>query len=523
MKILRVIAVLLLSGALAFAAPENSSSPFESPGDLTPQGPIDQAVFAHLKKLGLAPAPLCSDPVFVRRAYLDIIGTLPTGAEARAFIQSQNPDKRRELIDQLLARDEFADYWANKWCDVLRVKAEFPINLWPNAAQAYHQWILTAVRNNRPADQFARDLLTASGSNFRVGPVNFYRAMQNREPEGIAQTVALTFMGARADQWPAAQLAGLAGFFAAIAYKPTGEWKEEIVFFDPAHDTNQLWRTATFPDGQPAQLAPDQDPRAVFADWLIDPKNPWFTRNLANRIWFWLLGRGVIHEPDDIRPDNPPSNPELLACLERELIAVNYDLKAFCRVILNSCTYQLSPLARTNTPEAAAQFASYPLRRLEAEVLIDALNQITSSTEKYSSAIPEPFTFIPEDQRSIALPDGSITSPFLELFGRSPRDTGLAAERNNQISAAQRLHLLNSTHIQRKIEQSPLVKQQVQSRKSPREMAVDLYLNILSRFPSEAEIKTVEAYAKTGKMRPRELAVDLVWSLLNNAEFLYRH
>ena len=192
-------------------------------------------------------------------------------------------------------------------------------------------------------------------------------------------------------------------------------------------------------------------------------------------------------------------------------------------MILNSCTYQLSPLARRTRRRRAAQFASYPLRRLEAEVLIDALNQITSSTEKYSSAIPEPFTFIPEDQRSIALPDGSITSPFLELFGRSPRDTGLAAERNNQISAAQRLHLLNSTHIQRKIEQSPLVKQQVQSRKSPREMAVDLYLNILSRFPSEAEIKTVEAYAKTGKMRPRELAVDLVWSLLNNAEFLYRH
>ena len=306
MKILRVIAVLLLSGALAFAAPENSSSPIESPGDLTPQGPIDQAVFAHLKKLGLAPAPLCSDPVFVRRAYLDIIGTLPTGAEARAFIQSQNPDKRRELIDQLLARDEFADYWANKWCDVLRVKAEFPINLWPNAAQAYHQWILTAVRNNRPADQFARDLLTASGSDFRVGPVNFYRAMQNREPEGIAQTVALTFMGARADQWPAAQLAGLAGFFAAIAYKPTGEWKEEIVFFDPARHQS-IVADGYFPRRPAGPAEARSGSRAVFADWLIDQRIPGSPATSPTASGFGCWGAGLFMNRTTSGPTTRPA------------------------------------------------------------------------------------------------------------------------------------------------------------------------------------------------------------------------
>jgi hypothetical protein len=455
--------------------------------------------------------------------YLDVIGTLPTGHEAQEFILSQKRDKRRALIDQLLERDEFADYWANKWCDVLRVKAEFPINLWPNAAQAYHQWIRASVRDNKPYDQFVREMLTLSGSNFRVGPVNFYRAMQNRDPEGIAQTVALTFMGTRADKWPTNKLRGMAGFFTQINYKSTGEWKEEIVFFDPTRDTNQLWKTAAFPDGQPAKLTPDTDPRQAFARWLIDPKNSWFTRAIANRAWSWLLGRGIVHEPDDLRSDNPPSNPQLLAHLETELVAAKYDMKQFFRLILNSQTYQLSSVPKTDTSEAAANFAHYPLRRLDAEVLIDALNQLTGTTEKYSSPIPEPFTFIPEDERSIALPDGSISSSFLELFGRPSRDTGLESERNNRITAAQRLHLLNSSQVLRKLEQSQMIKYQSESKKTPREMASGIYLGILSRYPTEEEFKAVERYSKDGKLRPRDTAVDLAWALINSAECLYRH
>jgi hypothetical protein len=522
-----LIAAVVLWAALdalgGNAALKARPSLFESDAAPTARSQIDKLVFARLNKLGLPPANLCSDPVFIRRAYLDIIGTLPTGHEAREFILSQKPDKRRELIDKLLERDEFADYWANKWSDLLRVKAEFPINLWPNAAQAYHQWIRASVRDNKPYDQFVRELLTSSGSNFRVGPVNFYRAMQNREPQGIAQTVELTLMGTRTDKWLTNKLAGMAGFFSQIAYKPTGEWKEEIVFFDPAKDTNNLWKAAAFPDGKAAKLTADKDPREVFADWMIEPKNPWFTRAIANRVWSWLLGRGIVHEPDDFRSDNPPSNPELLACLERELIAAKYDLKQLCRLILNSQTYQRSSVPKSDKPEAAANFAHYPLRRLEAEVLIDALNQITGSTEKYSSAIPEPCTLIPEDQRSIALPDGSISSSFLELFGRPPRDTGLESERNNRMTAAQRLHLLNSSHVQRKIEQSQMIRYQTESKKSLREMAAGMYLGILSRFPTEEELKTVETYSQAGKGRTREAAVDLAWALINSTEFLYRH
>jgi hypothetical protein len=506
---------------------KSSRTPPSAFSDVKVNNKIDKLVVAKLKKLGIQPSELCSDHEFVRRVYLDVIGTLPTAQEARAFILDKDPNKRSILIDSLLEREEFADYWAMKWSDLLRVKAEFPINLWPNAVQAYHYWIRTSIKRKLPYDRFVRELLVSSGSNFRVPQVNFYRAMQSKEPQAIAQAVALTFMGVRAENWEKNRLSGMAVFFSQIAYKSTVEWKEEIVYFDPNKATlpatDSLALAAIFPDGSPAQLSTDKDPREVFANWLIAPKNPWFTRNIVNRVWSWLLGRGIIHEPDDIRQDNKPSNHKLLAFLERELIAANYDLKHIYRLILNSSTYQLSSIPRTDKPEGAVNFSHYPLRRLEAEVLIDALNQITGTTEKYSSAIPEPFTFIPSEQRSIALADGSITSSFLEMFGRPPRDTGLESERNNRSSAAQRLHMLNSSHIQRKIERGPRLRSLMGAKGNLRQLGTRLYLTILSRFPTNKELKIVEAYSKSQRGNRRVVAVDLAWALINSAEFLYRH
>ena len=283
---------------------------FESNAAFTPANKIDELVSAKLQELNIQPASVCPDAVFVRRVFLDTIGTLPTTAEAENFILDRNPDKRRFLIDRLLERDEFADYWAMKWSDLLRIKAEFPINLWPNAAQSYHQWVRDDIRRNVPYDQFVRDLLTASGSNFAAPQVNFYRALQDKAPQTIARAVALAFMGTRLEKWPAEQRSNLAAFFSNVGYKSTSEWKEEIVYFDPAATNAQAVAgaplLATFPDGTTVALSPDKDPREVFAGWLTNPKNPWFARNIVNRTWSWLLGRGIIQEPDDIRPDNPP-------------------------------------------------------------------------------------------------------------------------------------------------------------------------------------------------------------------------
>jgi hypothetical protein len=399
------------------------------------------------------------------------------------------------LIDRLLGRDEFADYIALKWGDLLRIKAEFPINLWPNAAQAYHRWVRQAIRDNKPFDQFARELLTASGSNFDTPQVNFYRAMQNRSPAGIVQTVALTFLGERAELWPSNKLRDMSAFFANVGYKTTAEWKQEIVFFNPASTNEGALmgepRNIRFPDESAVTLAPDKDPRVVFAEWLV--RRPCFARNLVNRAWSWLLGRGIINEPDDIRPDNPPCNPELLAFLQKSFVSSGYDFKALYRIILNSQTYQLASIAQTTNSAAAANYASYPLRRVEAEVLIDVVDQITGTNEQYSSAIPEPYTFIPDTLRSVALPDGSITSSFLEMFGRPPRDTGLESERNNRITASQKLYLLNSSQLQRKIESSRMVAFQSATNRAPDQVVRGMYLGILSRFPTGTELQTARS------------------------------
>ncbi len=517
---------LVLAGAATATANTTAPPrvPFEMDSDAAPNNRIDELVLADWQRTGLKPANLCSDAVFVRRVYLDVTGTLPTAKAASDFLASRSTNKRQALIDQLLQRDEFADYWAMKWSDVLRIKAEFPINLWPNAAQAYHRWVRTSLKQNLPYDQFARQLLTSSGSNFRVPQVNFYRAMQNREPQGIAQTVALTFMGTRAENWPKERLAGMAAFFSKVGYKQTAEWKEEIVYFD-SQRTNAAGAVgaAAFPDGTPACLSTDEDPRETFTNWLVEPRNPWFARSIVNRVWSWVLGRGIVHEPDDFRPDNPPSNPELVAFLAQELTAHQYDLKYIARLILNSKTYQLSSLPGDDRADASAHFARYPMRRLEAELLIDALNHITGTTEEYSSAIPEPYTFVPPGVRAISLPDGSISSSFLELFGRSPRDSGLESERNNRFTPAQSLHLLNSSHIQRKLEQSPKLENLLQSKAPPRDIVSGLYLLILSRYPTEPEWKTVAEHLGKGGETQREALIDLAWALVNSAEFLCRH
>jgi len=334
-----------------------------------------------LKALGIKPA-ICSDAVFLRRAYLDVTGTLPSAEEAKAFIRSSDKNKRVALIDRLLDRSAHVDYLAMKWSDILRIKAEFPVKVWPNAAQAYHRWVWESIAQNKPYNQFARELLTSSGSNFRVGSVNFYRAIQNKTPEGIAAAVGLALMGTRVHFWPEDRRAGMAVFFSQVGYKPTSEWKEEIVFWDPLNSiavpgsiapgipavaksvtvTNQIPQAlakplsengplaAVFPDGTKTTIPPNRDPREVFADWLIRPENPWFARAIVNRTWAWAMGRGIIHEPDDIRADNPAVHPELLAHLEQELVNADYDLRHIYRLILNSRTYQQSSIPKSDNP-----------------------------------------------------------------------------------------------------------------------------------------------------------------------------
>ena len=255
------VVVVLMAGLNGSGAQLRTVPPFECDGGFVSTNPIDALVLATLHKRGIEPANPCSDEVFIRRVYLDVIGTLPTLPEVRKFLQDRRPNKRATLIDALLEREEFADYWTLKWGDLLRVKAEFPINLWPNAVQAYQRWIHDCLGENMPYDRFARELLTSSGSNFRVPQVNFYRALQDREPSAIAKAVALTFMGVRVEKWSKDRCSGMEAFFSRVAYKKTAEWKEEIVYLDMT-PTNTL--KAVLPDGVTVEIPPGKDPREVF-------------------------------------------------------------------------------------------------------------------------------------------------------------------------------------------------------------------------------------------------------------------
>jgi len=500
---------------------------------------IDQLVLKKLDELNIPPSRICSDQVFIRRVYLDVIGTLPSEQSVRKFLKEISKDKRAALIDSLLERKEFADYWSLKWGDLLRIKSEFPSKLWPNAVQAYHRWIWVSLKENRPYDQFAMALLTASGSNFRDPPVNFFRAVPSRTPLDLARVTALTFMGQRIEKWPLKKQMQMAAFFGQVAYKSTAEWKEQIVFFDPEKrfldPKTKKPIKPLFPDGKNPVIKKGEDPRKVFATWLV--RSPDFSNCIVNRIWFWLLGRGIVHEPDDFNPNNPPQNKELLDFLAQQLKEHHYDLRHIYRIILNSKTYQRSSVHNVGNRLDQTNFSRYYVRRLGAEVLIDAICKITKTTENYSSAIPEPFTWIPEKQRSILLSDGSITSSFLELYGRPPRDTGFESERNNTPSVSQKLYLLNSTQIQKKImhnsallgiqgkkKRGKRAKKQKKPYWKPYSETIDtIYLTILSRYPTDKERKVVLSYLKENKYGRRNATIDVVWALLNTKEFIYKH
>ena len=519
MKIFKVFIVLAGLFAITVSGQINPIYEKKRPGES--KNLIDRLVLKELKKKNIEPAALSSDAVFLRRVYQDLTGSVPRLWVSKSFINNKSPDKRAKLIDSLMKTERYNEYWTLKWGDLLRVKSEFPVNLWPNATQAYHRWIYNAVKNNMPYDKFARALLLSSGSNFRNPEVNFYRAVAEKTPEGLARAVMLTFMGTRYDKWTDAKCKDIAKFFSRIKYKATNEWKEQIVYSDLNYGKTIFTK---LPNGIKKEIPADKDPRTVFAKWLVSVDNPWFARCAVNRIWYWLMGRGIIHEADDIMVDSEPSNRALLKYLEKEFIKSGFNTQHIIRLILNSDTYQQSFIPRSKSPQAEAFFAHYIVRRLDAEVIIDMIETLGFKSQKYVSPIPEPFTYVPVQNSTIALSDGSIGSQFLSRFGRPPRDTGMFSERKNFSSSAQRLFILNSNYIQRQLTRSWAIRSIIRNRKLNNKQAVNaVYLLLLNRYPSKNELSAMVEYAKKNKTGRYRAVQDLVWALVNSKEFLYHH
>lgn len=485
---------------------------------------IDQFIEAKLAKLNIQPSGPCSDADFLRRLYLDIIGTLPTPDEARKFFDDRRPDRRARLIDELLKRPEYADYWALKWSDLLRVERP---TLGHAGAHAYYRWLRDSFASNKPFDRIARELLTAEGL-LRDQPAGyFFKAVQ--QPGEQAATISQVLLGVRIDcakchhhpfdRWSQDDYYGMEALFTQVSFKQTPHG-EMLLTRDSGTTRHPRSGEIIFahPLGEPApEKSPDGDRRALLADWMTAPKNPYFARNVVNRLWAHFLGRGLVEPVDDVRLTNPPTNPELLDALAARFIESGFNVQQLIRTMTASRAYQRSARPNDTNARDEQNYSRALLKRLDAEVLFDAFCQATGTSEKFDG--------VPEGARAIQLWDSQVKHDFLKLFGRPVRATACECERATEPSVAQVLHVLNSPQLQAKLShEGGTIARLVRRYPSDDGALVDeLYLTVLSR-PATAEERAVALKYLQEHASNRRVAVeDLAWSLLNTIEFLFNH
>jgi hypothetical protein len=494
---------------------------------------IDKHIFAKLKMMNIVPSGLCTDQEFLRRACLDLCGVQPTAAEAKAFLESKDPDKRSKLIDQLLDRPEYADFWTLKWADVLRANRK---TLQLAGVHKYQEWIKQNLKENRPFDQWVRELVTADGSTYANPAANFYRVA--REPTNLAETTAQLFFGVRMqcakchnhpfERWTQDDYYSLAAFFARVKLKrdPTENTGvqpnqgAELVFLDRAGEITQPRTNQTMPPRFPGQvkpvsLAPGLDRREALAEWLTRPDNPFLPKSVVNRVWFHLLGKGIVDPVDDFRDSNPACNDELLAALSRDFTEKGFNLKHVIRTIMNSRTYQLSAATNPLNKDDSKYFSHAVTRMHTAEQLLDAICDAT--------AMPEKFAGLPLGTRATQLPDGEVNHVFLKTFGQPARELACECERENESNLAQALQLINGPTIHEKLRNpNNRIGQLLGQKKSDIEILNELYFATVSRAPDAPEIKAViDHLAKNADKR--KAWEDVQWALINSKEFLFRH
>lgn len=495
------------------------------------QNLIDGPVYRRLKQLNIIPAELCSDADFLRRVQIDLIGTLPTAEEARRFLNDARPNKREALVDELLQRPEFATYWALKWADLLRVDR---LALGHKAAYDEYRWIRAALARNMPLDQFARAVVTAEGPLSENPQGYLFKAVP--QPGPAASAVSQVFLGVRIecaqchhhpyDRWSQTDYFGMTAYFTQLQNKKSPFGEILVATGDPQTKHPRTGDTImAHPLGQPMpekNVAGDR--RVELAAWMTSPDNPFFARNLANRVWAHMLGRGLIEPVDDVRATNPPSNPELLTVLAKHLIEQKYDLRALLKSIAMSRTYQQSTATNPTNLRDEQNYSRALLKRMDAEVLLDALCQATGVPERYEGA--------PPNTRAIELWDSQVDHYFLKLFGRPVRVTACECERVSEPSVSQVLHLLNSQRVQEKLShEGGLIAQLVKQQSQDDRLAEELYLTIFARLPTTAETQTAVDYLRSAKPAAgktpaearRTAAEDLAWTMLNSLEFVFNH
>jgi hypothetical protein len=491
---------------------------------------------------------LCTDEVFARRAYLDITGTLPTPKQVLDFVADKDPAKRDKLVDTLLDSPEYSYYFANKWADILRVKRRQQQDR-AQGTFAFHDWIRGAMAADMPYSDFVRGVLAANGDERKNPPTVWYKEIE--KAENFVDDVSQVFLGQRLacanchhhpyEKWSQDDYWGLAAFYARVGKKnvtlpgfdPNRGQMQVQVIFSKATGTVQNKRTGKPAevkplDGTPMDVAPEEDPRQKLVDWMVDPKNPFFAKAVANRYWAHFFGRGIVDPLDDMRITNPPSNPELLDALAQNLIDNKFSLKALVRTICKSRTYQLSSTPNEFNKNDKQAYARYYPKRLQAEVLLDALCQATDS--------PSRFNGLPADKnapnRAIMLPDESFASYFLDVNGRPQRISACECERVNEANLAAVLHMLNSDEVQGKITRGGGRADKLASaddKRTDAEKVEELFLWVLCRKPTAEDTKAalahIEAQAAKNAANPaagkKTAYENILWALVNTKEFWF--
>lgn len=488
---------------------------------------VDEFVFKKLKDLGVPPSPVCDDSTFIRRVTVDLAGRLPSPEEAAAFLADQDAAKRDKLIDRLLDSADYADYFANKWSAILRNKRRDPS--FTRGSYAFHGWIRDSLYENKPYDQFVREILSASGEVGQNPPVVWYREVKevNQQVEDCAQLfLGLRIQCARChhhpfEKWSQRDYYGLAAFFSQVGRKPGMQPSEERIFHrrGAAVAANPKTGEQLSPTGlgsEALKLSPERDPRQSLADWLSDPSNPFFARALVNRYWKHIFSRGIVDPEDDMRVTNPASNPELLDALSEHFISSKFDLKDLLRTICRSSTYQLSAEPNQYNLNDKQNFSRYYPKRLTAEVLLDALDLVTASQTGFGG--------LPAGTRAVQLPDNGANTYFLTVFGKPEGSSACECERSQEANLAQSLHLLNSSEVQGKLSngQGRAAKLAQDMTRTPEQKIHDLYMWVFSRAPAADE--TAVALAHINRVENKQQAYeDILWALVNTKEFLFNH
>ena len=486
---------------------------------------VDSLVHEKLHKLRITQSGLCSDEVFLRRIFLDVVGMTPKKEDYDRFVSDKSPDKRSKLIDDLLERKEFTEIWVMKFAELLQIQTDDNQGMSYKSTLLYFNWLKDRIANNMPMDQIVRELLTSTGGTFVNPSTNYYQV--ERDNLKITENVAQVFMGMRIqcaqchnhpfDQWTQNDYYSFASFFSQVGRKRGADPRESIIYNRKSGEINHPVHKKPMPPkflgGETPELKSGDDRRAILANWLASPENPFFARNLANLVWAHFFGQGIIEPVDDVRVSNPPSNPQLLDELAKKFTAYDYDFKKLVRDVCNSRTYQLTTQTNPTNEGDLRNFARAQLRRLRAEVLLDVITQVTETKNKFQG--------LPLGAKAIQIADGRVSNYFLSTFGRAKRETVCSCEVVMEPSLSQALHLLNGDVTNTRLKQGKVIDKLLKEGRNSGEIIENLYLRCYSRMPTEAE--KANLLASLDQEDPDNGLMDIFWALLNSKEFVFNH